>query len=77
MPITIDKAYEVINLNVLEARKTMPPDLKEALLISLDALINFRVLRAMGIIAGDFRLKHEVGYHPPSPPPPTPTHEGP
>jgi len=62
MPITIAKAYEIIHLNLFEAGKKMPPDVKESLYLALDAFANYQALRALGTIDPAFRLKHEEGY---------------
>jgi hypothetical protein len=62
MPITIAKAYEIIHLNLFDAAKKMPPDVKESLSLALDAFANYQALRALGTIPTTFRLKHEEGY---------------
>lgn len=62
MPITIAKAYEIIHLNLFEAGKKMPPDVKESLSLALDAFANYQALRDLGTIHPTFRLKHEEGY---------------
>lgn len=66
MPISIAKAYEIINLNLFEASKKMPPDVAESLRLALDAFANYQALRALGTIPPAFRLNHEEGYPAPS-----------
>lgn len=62
MPISLSKAYEIINLNIVEAGKKMPPDVKDSLHLALDAFTLLQVLRSQGILDPSFRLKHEPPY---------------
>jgi hypothetical protein len=60
MPITIAKAYEIINLNINQAGKKMAPDVKDSLHLALSALAFVAGARAAGTVKPDFLLKGET-----------------
>jgi hypothetical protein len=65
MPIPLSKAYEIIHLNIFEAGRRMPQDVKESLYLALDALQLIMALRHAGIAAAFVPLDHEEGFKPP------------
>lgn len=60
MPTTLAKAYEIIALNLLEAGKRMPEDVKDSLALALSCIAFAQAARKSGIMASDFHLKGEA-----------------
>lgn len=60
MPITLAKAYEILALNVWEAAKRMPEDVKDSLALALSCIAFAQAARKSGIMASDFYLKGEA-----------------
>lgn len=45
MPIKMDKAIEILELNIREAHKSMPPDLKDSLNLALSNMLTVQYIR--------------------------------
>lgn len=60
MPITLAKAYEILALNLVDAGKHMPPDVKDSLALALSCIAFAQAARKSGIMASDFYLKGET-----------------
>ena len=63
MPISITKAAEILHLNLSEASRKMPPDVRDSIALAIDALALIVALRQQGIIDPSFRLKGEAPPH--------------
>lgn len=48
MPIKMDKAIEILELNMREAHKSMPPDLKDSLNLALSNMHTVQYIRSGG-----------------------------
>lgn len=49
MPITMSKAYEILDLNMKEAHKQMPPDVRESLNLALNTMKTVQYMRKGGV----------------------------
>jgi hypothetical protein len=65
MPISLVKAIEILHLNAQECGRKMPPDVKQSLLLALDALFFVQALRLGNAPCIFAPLEHEHGYNPP------------
>jgi hypothetical protein len=60
MSITLAKAYEIINLNIVGAASKMHPDVKASLQLALSALAFTAGARAAGTVRPGFILEGEA-----------------
>jgi hypothetical protein len=60
MPISIVKATEILDLNVKEAGPKMPPDVKESLLLAIDAFSAIVAHRLSSTLPTILLLDHEA-----------------
>lgn len=65
MPISLQKAAEIIGLNIMEAGKRMPPDVKDSLYVGLECIRLVTALRTGVDACVMDKLEHEEGYNPP------------
>lgn len=61
MGLTLLKAAEILDLNLKEANKNMPPDVKEALTLGREALLRIDYHRKAGHFFAQQLLPSEIG----------------
>ena len=62
--ITLKKSIEILELNIKEAGKRMPPDCKEALQLSIEAMKRLQDYRRQGLVNPRRLLPGEADEHP-------------